>query len=136
MNSYNIKKIHDACPNLFSNKDPRQPINAYSFECQDGWFNLLFEALTQIEAIVCTMNMRARQDYRVVQIKEKFGTLRLYMDGSLHEDIQAIIRTAENKSSQTCERCGAPGTRRGKGWIVTQCDNCEEELAEARKGKG
>jgi len=135
MNSLNAQKILEACPILFSNKDRREPINVFGFECGDGWFNLLYEACTKIEAIISKKNQREQANYGVAQIKEKFGTLRFYMNGGLDEEIHQIIGVAEDKSEVTCERCGEPGTLRGKRWMVTQCDNCEEELLEAKKSK-
>jgi hypothetical protein len=56
-----------------------------------------------------------------VQIKEKFGTLRFYVNGA--SDVQhAAISFAESMSGHICEECGAPGKRRGKEWIRTLCD--------------
>jgi hypothetical protein len=31
-------------------------------------------------------------------------------------------------STITCETCGAPGKRRGRGWIYTACDAHTKEL--------
>lgn len=36
------------------------------------------------------------------------------------------ITKAEEKSYETCEWCGKPGKRRGRGWIRTLCDECVE----------
>lgn len=56
-----------------------------------------------------------------VQIKEKFGTLRFYVNGA--SDVQhAAISFAESMSGHICEECGAPGKTRGKEWIRTLCD--------------
>lgn len=58
----------------------------------------------------------------VVQIKEKFGTLRFYTDGVGDEYCQGAIALAELMSGHICEVCGAPGERRSDGWIQTLCD--------------
>jgi hypothetical protein len=55
-----------------------------------------------------------------VQIKEKFGTLRLYHDGG-DDYCRGVVAMAEIMSGGTCEMCGAPGTIGGKGWIRTLC---------------
>lgn len=55
------------------------------------------------------------------QIKEKFGTLRFYLTSGT-EEMWKIVHEAENKSCKICEECGAPGKRRGGGWILTLCD--------------
>jgi hypothetical protein len=67
--------------------------------------------------------------FRPVQIKEKFGGLRVYLNGETPEMTAAIIE-AERKSFETCEQCGAPGKLRRGGWISTLCDIC----ARGRRG--
>lgn len=69
-----------------------------------------------------------------VQVKEKFGTLRFYTVGG-NDIIYAMIRMAESMSGVTCETCGAPGTRRGGGWIYTACDEHtrKEDLEESEE---
>jgi hypothetical protein len=60
-------------------------------------------------------------DGRVLQVKEKFGGLRFYINtGS--DAIHDRISQAENESYKTCEQCGKPGVPRGGGWIKTLCD--------------
>jgi hypothetical protein len=59
------------------------------------------------------------------QIKEKFGTLNLYMDAD--EDIWDIIGFAELMSAVTCEDCGDAGKIRSGSWIRTLCDKHHEE---------
>lgn len=61
-----------------------------------------------------------------VQIKEKFGELRVYMS-YYNEEIEKFINEAEELSRKTCERCGAPGEQKGGGWIVTLCDECDKK---------
>lgn len=58
---------------------------------------------------------------RFLQIKEKFGTLRVYLD---HADdrIMALMDMAERLSEVTCEQCGEPGELRTGGWLKTLCD--------------
>jgi hypothetical protein len=61
-----------------------------------------------------------------VQVKEKFGTLRFYVDGG-NEVTHAMINMAESMSARTCEKCGVPGKLRGKTWLYTACDEHTEE---------
>lgn len=58
------------------------------------------------------------------QVKEKFGTLRVYMT-STTDKMDKIIQEAEEKSAKTCENCGEKGKVRGGGWIKVLCDECE-----------
>ena len=57
----------------------------------------------------------------VTQVKEKFGTLRFYMDG-YNDKISAYESFAEAMSARTCEDCGSPGKTRYEGWYRTLCD--------------
>lgn len=63
---------------------------------------------------------------KAVQIKEKFGSLRIYMNYYFPE-IEKLIDDAVKKADETCERCGQPGELRQGGWWRTLCDSCEEK---------
>jgi hypothetical protein len=60
--------------------------------------------------------------FAVLQVKEKFGTLRFYCPGS--DAIDKYVRLAHRLSVVTCEDCGKPGTSNDSGWIRTQCEEC------------
>lgn len=61
-----------------------------------------------------------------VQVKEKFGTLRFYVDGG-DNYTDGMIRIAEGMSGVTCEACGNPGRRTEGGWVSTLCETHAEE---------
>lgn len=56
----------------------------------------------------------------IVQVKEKFGGLRFYIDGGTH-DHNIAIGFAEYMAARTCEVCGAPGESINSDWIRTLC---------------
>lgn len=125
-----IKKF----PHLFRDHTAplTQSLMAFGFECNDGWYDLLYEAASKIEPILVKMinDATRAKDFEALnyipaasQIKEKFGTLRFYMTYSTDE-IEKIIRKAERKSATTCEQCGAKGKLRGKSWVFTVCSKC------------
>ena len=65
--------------------------------------------------------------YYVGQLKEKFGGLRVYLNGYEQGQVREAIMVAERLSYETCEECGAAGEARGPkerphGWIRTVCD--------------
>lgn len=62
-------------------------------------------------------------NYRITQIKEKFGTLRWY-DYNSTQDVQDIINKYEDLSYHTCIDCGKPATKISTGWICPYCDDC------------
>lgn len=56
-----------------------------------------------------------------IQIKEKFGGLRIYVQDAKPE-VQSYITFAESMSYRVCEECGAPGEPRNDSWSKTLCD--------------
>ena len=91
--------------------------NCYcGFDTGIGWENLLIEAFEELNKLD-TIN--------IVQIKEKFGTLRLYVGGSNYDQVDKIVDEAERKSAITCEYCGKPGKLRQTSWLKTLCDDCQ-----------
>ena len=67
-----------------------------------------------------------------VQVKEKFGGLRFYVDGG-DDVVYGMIQMAESLSTVTCEECGKPGIQRSGGWIRTLCDEHEAERQKEMK---
>jgi len=70
-------------------------------------------------------------DYKILQIKEKFGTLRYYYQSdvktvAVKEAMDRYVRQAELESAKTCELCGEEGyiSNRKMGWMKTRCDDC------------
>lgn len=55
-----------------------------------------------------------------VQVKEKFGGLRFYVNGANDKQYE-LIDFAESLSLTTCEVCGKKGKRNRSGWITTRC---------------
>ena len=70
----------------------------------------------------------------VVQVKEKFGTLRFYVQAASEEQYN-YISFAESMSGCTCETCGKPGKRLGRGWVYTACEEHahDDDWAESLK---
>lgn len=64
---------------------------------------------------------------KIRQVKEKFGTLRFYMDTNIKR-FRHYVDFAEAMSGVVCEECGAPGSvRNSSGWIHVMCDKHEAE---------
>jgi hypothetical protein len=61
-----------------------------------------------------------------VQVKEKFGTLRFYVDGATDKHYN-YIDFAELMSGRTCEECGKQGQTYYMGWHRTLCDEHADE---------
>lgn len=71
--------------------------------------------------------------WRIFQLKEKYGALRLYSNGEKKGSrIPDIIRKYEDMSMRTCIVCGKPATRVTTGWISPFCDDCCINCADDR----
>ncbi len=119
-----------SCPLIFPNGDPRCGLSV-----GPGWYGIVRELSLAIEAELAKMPPEFDRTTCIVeQVKEKFGTLRYYVCLGTPE-IDELIERAQVKSETTCEFCGRPGRLRGKGWVKTLCDGCDEER-EKRKREG
>jgi len=82
-----------------------------------GWEQLIRDMLDEIAGSENTDNHP-----EFTQIKEKYGTLRVY-GYNISDEQQAIIDKYERLSAKTCETCGAEGKLRVKsGWYYATCD--------------
>lgn len=62
----------------------------------------------------------------VLQVKEKFGELRIYITPT-SDKVESVLDKYANLSRHTCICCGAPATRISTGWISPWCDDCAAE---------
>lgn len=72
------------------------------------------------------------EPFRVVQVKEKFGSLRFYTNYTT-DKISKIIDKAESDSYSICEECGLPSDpeiyhKGDGGWIYNRCSKCLESI--------
>jgi hypothetical protein len=88
-----------------------------------GWRQLLEHTHEQIRAVL--------PGYRLLDLKEKFGGLRVYVDRptSSGDVLRTLIASAETVAERTCEFCGAPGRIRTRddqqgGWRKAVCGTC------------
>lgn len=87
------------------------------FECGEGWFKLLDELFEKINVIVEKENF---EDFRILQVKEKFGRLQIFINYG-NDEIYNLINDATEKSTKMCELCGKPGTLTREGWFRVLC---------------
>jgi hypothetical protein len=116
------QKLIERWPTWFDfNGDLQHTLMPLGFEHDDGWFSLLWRLCEDIEPLVAEYEGETGHQFQVVQVKEKFGGLRFYMENAT-DVIRQRIELAEMDSSNTCEVCGKPGMRRSHGRIQTFCD--------------
>ncbi len=107
------KKLVEEFPKLFADygKSPMETCMAWGCEHGDGWFGIIHGLCASIDRHVKRKNI----DFKFAQIKEKFGTLRVYCYGE-DDYIHGVIRMAEAMSAITCEVTGQPGQMCRKGY--------------------
>lgn len=112
-------------------QDERAPFDERGIECGDGWFALIERLSTACEDEIDALISQGVTEVhwpRVAQIKEKFGGLRFYVNGSVTDELRALVLTVEEEESRhTCECCGAPGKLREGRWRHTYCDQHAEQ---------
>lgn len=67
--------------------------------------------------------------YDLVQVKQKLGGLRYYIETDLRElldEMEMAVLDAERHAEETCEQCGDEGVlhRSARGWLCTLCSEC------------
>lgn len=124
------KILLERFPLLFPSEDAETPFNDWGFEVPDGWYDLIENTCRVLYNHY--RNAQWRMEYAekmkdkdpslfekyskeleeetsnlpvFTQIKEKFGTLRLYAD-NVNDYSDGIIGLAESLSEHICKHCG------------------------------
>lgn len=130
----------------------RSSYGLWGCECGDGWYGLIRDLCRAIGERYAQAGKPA--DLVILQVKEKFATLRFYyeypdapcpilaidslgdgsgvrlapgggQDAQLRKEIARLVAEYEEKSAAVCESCGAPGTfRKDLAWKKTLCETC------------
>jgi hypothetical protein len=115
------QKFYERWPEWFRGRhEPvTQNLMAFGFEHDDGWFELEWQLCENLEKLV-------PKDYKLMQVKEKYGTLRWYDCGGT-DAVNGQVRLAEKASAETCEVCGKKAQLCSTGgWLKTLCEGCLE----------
>jgi len=132
------EKLYNDYPELFYNvkNDLSKEITLmFGVECEDGWYPIIDIVCKELlkQSRMEREKERTTEEYeeamktfsripKIVQIKEKFGTLRIYLNKETKEQ-QILLDLAEALSSKVCEFCGV--TKEVKlssaGWRKTLC---------------
>ncbi|PYX49951.1 MAG: hypothetical protein DMG76_35780 [Acidobacteria bacterium] len=116
------QKLIERWPNWFNTEgDVRDTAMPRGFEHGDGWFDILWRLCVDLEPLVAEFEQAAGCQFEILQVKEKFGELRIHVNHA-NDAIRERIGVAKEEAYRTCEVCGQPGQRREGGWIKTLCD--------------
>ncbi len=101
----------------------------YSFTELDslprGWVKAFGEQMCE-ELREVLIREDCLDEWRIDQLKEKFGEMRLYPN-FYSKDIDAVINKYTDISATTCVGCGKPATHYTTGWILPFCWDCLDE---------
>lgn len=124
-------ELFEKYPTIFRQKDlsNQETAMCYGLACGDGWYTLIDEMCGNIKNRMENFNRNKPKEQHLVceatQVKEKFGGLRFYVQGS-DDFIDGIIDLAESMSYRICSQCGNQSTpQKKRGWVYTLCENCQ-----------
>jgi len=133
------KQLYDKYPKIFCQKDlPKtETCMCWGIDCLDGWHWLIDNLCCAIQKYCDSHNEMARirnkarqmetedeLQVEAVQVKEKFGGLRFYVN-SADDEVYGMISLAEHMSYNICENCGSiENIQQTGGWIKSLCPKC------------
>ena len=99
---------------------------SYTDDIPEGWYKAFGEQMIdELNELLVRYNFV--DEYRIVQIKEKYAELRWYSNGvpeDMSDEYYKLIDKYEKLSNNTCIKCGDESTHFSTGWIVPLCDRC------------
>lgn len=125
------KKLIEDYPFLLPrNRFTDKIIEGYDYEVIEGeaglpagWFELFMQMCEDIKAPLVKADYLDK--FRFSQLKEKYGSMRVYTFGAPQE-VNDVISKYEFLSQQVCCMCGKPAKYMTSGWI---CPFCEEHVS-------
>lgn len=137
MNKELQDKLYAKYPALFAQKDlsPQQTLMCWGIDTGDGWYNIMDALCSSITYYLkykkkpeADENADSEFSVEFVQVKEKFGALRIYTNFG-DEAIDSMISLAARLSQLTCDTCGSPGKNiLIRGWYHTLCEPCRADF--------
>jgi len=90
-----------------------------------GWFKAFgIQMLDEIREFMLLHNPKFLYQYTITDIKEKYGGLRWYDNGT-PKGMYEIIDKYTRLSYQICISCGEVATHTTDGWVMPLCDICD-----------
>ena len=90
-----------------------------------GWRKAFGKQMIQeiADALKAEGGRKALKEFRITDIKEKWGSLSLYASG-YSDEVMKIIEKYEYISLRTCIRCGKTAYGVTEGWVNPLCKDC------------
>lgn len=121
--------------------DPDDGEMSFAYGCDIGWLDEFDKMCGEIVAALEEVGYDPKRNFKFLQVKEKFGELRVYWTlvandeddpepqyNPTYDKIHDIVRTHCEATGKLCCRCGAPATKKTKGWVLPYCEPCFNEF--------
>ncbi len=128
--------LSESYPRIFIERSlsTKESCMGRGLETGNGWFPLINSLCHNIQNYIDTHNKYQKNEPLIsqvvfLQVKEKFGGLRIYHSGG-DAYCRGLIAMASTLSYTVCELCGDGGCRNvgpTSGWIQTICVNCAKK---------
>ena len=128
------EELYKKYPKLFRQKDLsiQESCMLWGICFSLGWFPILESVCDLIENHI---EQKQEVQFEFTQIKEKFGSMRLYYIGG-DDFVDGVISMAESMSHDICELCGKPGKINKEGyWLSCRCEECRKEEEDAKNNQ-
>lgn len=89
------------------------------YDLPEGWLDLFLQMCEDIKAPLEKAGLL--NEFRFLQVKEKYGGLRAYNTAG-NDEVYDIIDKYEFLSQQICTTCGKPAVAMTRGWIYPFCE--------------
>lgn len=122
------------------NTELKTPYQLFRIECGKGWLPIVTPVVEFIEEYNHT---HEESSIEIVQIKEKWSQLEIYLDynnvpAETVKKVQDMVADARREASVTCEICGSKeniGVTMNN-WHTTICLDCLEKMVKEANEKG
>lgn len=107
-------KLYQRFPYLLNRFTSRKPNSSFVISCDDGWYDNIYDCLSKVDYVCSLTNNKLE----IMEIKEKFGELIIYIDfvnnadeglEMINQIIKDIIKSAAESSKKICEVSGNYG---------------------------
>lgn len=96
-------------------------LEKYALKMPPGGFDIGAGWIALVDDLIANLLVLGWDGNDLIQVKEKFGGLRFYIDNESPATL-ALIDDAEARSFTICDVCGVKGKPlTHKGWRVTRC---------------
>jgi len=127
------KKLVEKYPKIFQmvESTPQESCMAWGICTGDGWYWIIDKLC---ESLQYNTDNNKHPQIVAAQVKEKFGTLRFYVNSATESQYE-VIHFVESLTYDICEECGTTKdvSQNKGGWISTRCNSCREKLNEEGK---